>query len=145
MSTKKIIIALMEKLKRSTDPVESEDLEDQILRLVDQEEDLNDFTNEKPIEYSEKDPEKDVERDAGRDAKQDAEEEIDERETIRLQRSSQRESKEAKYREESKLGSVDEELLRNQLMEEALAYNEDFAYQKSRKHSGAKNKAKKRV
>lgn len=135
----------MEKLKRSTDPVESEDLEDQILRLVDQEEDLNDFTNEKPIEYSEKDPEKDVERDAGRDAKQDAEEEIDERETIRLQRSSQRESKEAKYREESKLGSVDEELLRNQLMEEALAYNEDFAYQKSRKHSGAKNKAKKRV
>ena len=139
----------MEKLKRSTDPVESEDLEDQILRLVDQEEDLNDFTNEKPIEYSEKDAERDAgqdaKQDAGRDAKQDAEEEIDERETIRLQRSSQRESKEAKYREESKLGSVDEELLRNQLMGEALAYNEDFAYQKSRKHSGAKNKAKKRI
>lgn len=122
----------MEKLKNSTDPVETEDLEDQILRLVDQEEDFNTFTNQGIKEVEIQDTKNSMD-------------ELDDKEKIRLQRVAQKEAKEAKYRSESKLGSVDEELLRSQLMNEALASNEEFAFQKSRKHFGAKNKSKKRI
>jgi hypothetical protein len=129
MSTKKIIIELMKKLERSTDPDETEDLEDQILRLADQEEDFINFTNKELKEEV---------------IEEKILDEIDDKEIIRLQRAYQREVREANYHSDSKLESVDEELLRSKLMSEALVYNEDFAFKKSKKNFGAKNKSKKR-
>ena len=136
MSTKKLINELVEKLKVSTDPVEREDLEDQILRLVEQDEQMDSLTKPEPKEDNQASLDEPTELNY---------EGLDEREVIRLQRQAKKEAKDAKYRAESKLESPEEELLRAQLMNEALASNEDFAYQKSRKHTGAKNKSKKRT
>ncbi len=133
MSSNKLISQLMQKLKVSTDPVEREDLEDQILRLVEQDEQMDCLTKPEPKE------------DSSDELIEPNYEGLDEREVTRLKRQAKNEAKDAKYRADSKLESADEELLRAQLMNEALASNEDFAYQKSRKHAGAKNKSKKRI
>jgi hypothetical protein len=126
----------MDKLKRVENPEEREELEDQILRLVEQDEQMDSLTKPEP---------KVDESDNINETHNLDLEGLDEREVIRLQRQAKKEAKDAKYRADSKLNSVDEELLRAQLMNEALASNEDFAYQKLRKAPGAKNKSKKRT
>jgi hypothetical protein len=50
MSTKKLIKDLLEKLKTVEDPVEREDLEDQILRLAEQDEMIDNITKSDPVQ-----------------------------------------------------------------------------------------------
>jgi hypothetical protein len=135
MSNKKLIQELMAKLNVCTDPIEQEELEDQILLLVEQDDLMNDLAKSEYIsepKFKTKPKKEDI-----------PVEKLDEREKIRLQRESQRKAKNEQYQADTKLDSVDEELLRTQLMNEALATNDDYATQKLRKHSGLKNKYKK--
>ena len=52
MSTKKLIKDLFEKLKTVEDPVEREDLEDQILRLAEQDEMIDNITKSDPVQLT---------------------------------------------------------------------------------------------
>jgi hypothetical protein len=59
-----------------------------------------------------------------------------------LERESQRKTKEEQYKSASKLNSKDEELLRTEMLNQALASNDEYAFRKQRKATGAKNKNK---
>lgn len=136
MSNKKLISQLIAKLKVCDDPIEKDNLEDQILTLVEQ--------DEQDEQY--KQGEQDEQNYLNITDKLDEFnrlEELDENEKIRKQRVLIKEAKETRYKTENKLESVDEEQLRIQLMNDALATNEDYAFQKTRKHQGCKNKNKK--
>ena len=125
MNNKKSIAELIARLKDCNDPIERDDLEDQIIILSEQD------------EYIEIDT-----RPAERISKIDAKEE-DKKEVTRLERERIRYEKESNYKSESKLDSVEEELIRQDMMNEALASNDDYANKKLRKIIGAKNKSKK--
>lgn len=143
MSNKKLIIQLMAKLKVCTDPNECEELEDQILLLAEQDE--HDEQNEQMYNLSKSDVKDKQYKKTDLDQQEKISDELDPREKIRLQREQEKSAKENRYRSETKLDTVDEELLRTQLMNEALATNDDYAFQKSRKNAGPKNKNRKKT
>jgi hypothetical protein len=148
MSNKKLIAELMGKLKTCEDPVQRDEIEDQILLLVEQDEEMDKLTKPDLDPDSDSITETDIKTNNFTSVHSDNstqlfEDELDPKEKIRQQRNLQKDSKEARYKAESKLESVDEELLRTQLMNEALATNEDYAFQKTRKHQGSKNKNRK--
>ena len=126
MNNKKIIAELIARLKDCIDPIERDDLEDRIIILVEQDEYMETLT--RPAECVSKIDEKEVKE-----------------EVTRLEREKKRYDKETNYKSESKLDSVEEELTRRDMMNEALASNDDYAYKKSRKITGAKNKSKKYI
>jgi hypothetical protein len=136
MSTKKLIKDLMDKLNTTVDPIECDDLEDQILRLVEQDEMIDSMTKidlVPPIDLdltNELNPDPDIDSD------------LEPREKIRLEREAQRKAKEENYRSLSKLESKDEELLRTEMLNQALASNDEYAFRKHRKVTGPKNKNK---
>ncbi len=134
MSTKKLIKDLLEKLKLTEDPTEREDIEDQILRLAEQDEMIDNMTKLEPI------PPNKLQSDNSNILNPNLE--LDEKEKIRLERYLQREAKEETYKLNSKLESKEEELLRNDLLNQELASNEEYAFRKQRKATGAKNKNK---
>lgn len=129
MSTKKLIKELMDKLsKLSEDSAERDDLEYQILRLVEQEEQIENMTKLDPIPPT--------------SSSKNLNLELDEKEKIRLERQIKRQEKEEQYKLESKLESKEEELLRAEMMKHELASNNEYAFRKERKPVGAKNKNK---
>jgi len=133
MSTKKLINNLLDKLKTIDDPIEREDLEDQILRLVEQDEIIDNMTKlDLSCSTSEISSKSNIDLDS----------ELESREKIRLERESQRKDKEEQYKLASKLDSKDEELLRTEMLNQALASNDEYALKKQRKPTGAKNKNK---
>jgi hypothetical protein len=136
MSTKKLIKDLLEKLKLTEDPTEREDIEDQILRLAEQDEMIDNMTKLEPI------PPNKLQSDNSNILNPNLNLELDEKEKIRLERYLQREAKEETYKLNSKLESKEEELLRNYLLNQELASNEEYAFRKQRKATGAKNKNK---
>ncbi len=140
MSAKKLIKDLLEKLKLTEDPNEIEDLEDQILRLAEQDEMIDNMTKLDPI------PPTNSFVSALDDQTQNQETsvELEPEEKVRLERETQKHAKEEKYITESKLESKEEELLRTQMLNQALASNDEYAYRKERRSTGAKNKNKKK-
>lgn len=121
----------MDKLsKLSEDSAERDDLEDQILRLVEQEEQIENMTKLDPIPTTSSSKNLNLNL------------ELDEKEKIRLERQIKRQEKEEQYKLESKLESKEEELLRAEMMKHELASNNEYAFRKERKPVGAKNKNK---
>ena len=130
MNNKQIAI-LMEKLKITTDPVECDLIEEQILILADQNEstDLNSQPKNEVFEDN---------------SKQEILDKLDERELKRFQRNTIKNERENRYKAESRLENADEELIRQEMMNQALATNEDYAFQKTRNFCNKnKNKSKK--
>lgn len=122
---KKIISNLMLQLQSTEDPVEREELEDRILMLVDQDEFIEQqgITHFKPLTLTLTDP----------ITNQSDIIELDDDEKIRLDREKKRLYKENKYKEESKLESIEDELIRKDMMNRELSSNSDYAFKKNRK------------
>lgn len=140
MSTKKLIKDLLEKLKFTEDPVEREDLEDQILRLAEQDEMIENMTRLDPI------PPANMKSTPGfaNPAPESNPGLVDPSDQVRLERQKQAQAKEEQYRFASKLESKDEELLRTEMLNRALASNDEYAFRKEHRAPGAKNKNKKK-
>jgi len=126
MDLKKQIGDLIKKLENTSNIEEKEDIEDQILRLADilenkQYEDetivLDDNANKKQKNIKKED---------------EVIEELDEKEIKRQQRLQEKVTKEQKYLDENKLSSHDEEMRRQDMMNEALDENDDYASRKNR-------------
>ena len=137
MSNKQIISNLLDKLKVCQDPSEKDNIEEQILFLAEMDE------NELIYENSKKKKSLNITNLTDLTNIPNTFENIDPKEKIRQDRANQQNHKEIKYKEESKLENIDDELLRTQLMNEALATNNEYTFQKTRKNTGPKNKSKK--
>ena len=133
MSNKKAISQLLAKLKICDDPIERDEIEEQILVLAEQDEIEDMMKYDDNTSSSKK---------ASTSSDNVVQDDLDPREKIRLERANQRDAQYLKYKADTKLDSKDEELLRQDLMNQALATNDDYAFQKKR-NFGAKNKTKK--
>ena len=130
MSNKKAISQLLAKLKICDDPIERDEIEEQILVLAEQDEIEDMMKYDDNTSSSKK---------ASTSSDNVVQDDLDPREKIRLERANQRDAQYLKYKADTKLDSKDEELLRQDLMNQALATNDDYAFQKKR-NFGAKNK-----
>jgi hypothetical protein len=147
MSTKKLINELLEKLKVLTDPVEIEELEDQILILVEQDEITNNLTKLDPTTVPNTPttvPNTPTTAPNTPTSNKDLDPNLEPEEKIRLERQLKKKAKEEQYKIASKLESKEEELLRAEMMNRALASDDDYAFRKENRSKGAKNKNKKK-
>ena len=126
----------MSKLKTCTDSEEREELEDQILRLVEQDEIMENIT--KPIS------ENNTNTVCGSEDVTNNISNLDEQEQVRMKRDQTKKDKETKYHMDNKLESKEDELIRQEMMNAALDFNEDYAFRKSKNNNRgcAKNKSK---
>ena len=161
----------MQKLNQTTDLQEKEDIEDQLIRLYDLEEEdakQNNVSNKQEDNVSNEE-EEDASNDSEDDDKKDkknkkdkkdkkedentkysltsvreidksllSEEEL--RELVRQERLEKQIKNEEKYLKTSKLKNEEDELLRDKMMNDALAFDDDYANQKKRRTFGNKNK-----
>jgi hypothetical protein len=172
-SYKSLINQLTKKLNQTTDLQEKEEIEDQLVRLYDLEEEEakqtkqdnisneqeNNVSNEQEDDLSndsdnsdEKDDKKDDKKDKknkkNKKDKKDKKDEIDKsllseeelRELVRQERLEKQIKNEEKYLKKSKLKNEEEEFLRDKMMNDALAFDDDYANQKKRRTFGNKNK-----
>jgi len=135
MSTKKLINDLLQKLKSIEDPIEREDLEEQILQLAEQEEAIENMEKLNSVPS--------IKTDHDLNKKVNPTSELEPEEKIRLERQLQRQAKEEQYRTVNQLETSEEELLRTEMLNHALASNDEYAYRKEHRSTGAKNKNKK--
>jgi hypothetical protein len=128
MDIKNQLVKLMKQLKETTDPIQVEALEDQILRLADMDESLNDTSLEdtslEDNNYNYTVPDITNQNDNA--------EELDERELKRKQRVEAQLLKNADYIEKTTLENKEEELLRDSMMRDALHFDSEYANKKNR-------------
>ncbi len=111
----------MSKLKTCSDSEEREDLEDQILRLVEQDENIDNIT--KPISENITNTDYNIEKITN---------------TTNLDKQTK------KDKEINELETIEDELIRQEMMNAALDFNEDYAFRKAKNNNRgcAKNKSK---
>ncbi len=158
-SYKSLIDQLTKKLNQTTDLQAREEIEDQLVRLFELEEDeLRELRQLKQLKQVEKAHEEDEEDNKDEDEEEDnnlkvkkeaktkidksllSEEEL--RELVRQERLEKQIKNEEKYLKKSKLKNEEDELLRDKMMNDALAFDDDYANQKKRRTFGNKNKNK---
>jgi hypothetical protein len=156
-SYKSLIDQLTKKLNQTTDLQAREEIEDQLVRFFELEEDelrqLKQLKQLKQVEKVDEEDEEDNKDDSDEDnvkVKKEANTKIDKsllseeelRELVRQERLEKQIKNEEKYLKKSKLKNEEDELLRDKMMNDALAFDDDYANQKKRRTFGNKNKNK---
>jgi len=149
-SYKSLINQLTKKLNQTTDLQVREEIEDQLVRLFDLEEE--ELTRLKQVEkaQAQKQEEQEEDEDDNVKVKKEPKTKIDKsllseeelRELVRQERLEKQIKNEEKYLKNSKLKNEEDELLRDKMMNDALAFDDDYANQKKRRTFGNKNKNK---
>lgn len=159
-SYKSLINQLTKKLNQTTDIQAREEIEDQLVRFFELEEDelrqlkqlrqaeKVDDSEEDDSEEDDKDDKDNSEEDNNLKIKKEAKTKIDKsllseeelRELVRQERLEKQIKNEEKYLKKSKLKNEEDELLRDKMMNDALAFDDDYANQKKRRTFGNKNK-----
>jgi hypothetical protein len=130
MDLKKQIGDLIKQLENTSNIEEKEDIEDQILRLADILEDKQYEDERIVLDDNANKNQKNIKKED--EVIEEELEELDEKEIKKQQRLQERVTREQKYLDDNKLSSHDEEMRRQDMMNEALDENDDYASRKNR-------------